>query len=109
MKKFYLITFILLLSSCSFGVKEVPKTEVIFKPTKVECGNSPLIDNLQLREITFTVVYDEDQIPWIALSPIDYEKLSKNFAEIMRAVGQKNAALAFYIRCIFDHNRIVDK
>lgn len=89
-----------LMSGCFPFVK---KDEIVArKAPESLCRGVPSADKLTLRKVQFVVITDRDGIPWIALSPKDYENLSQNTSDIKKFAEQQKSIIKFYEKCVAD-------
>lgn len=103
MKYFLIIMSFLILSGCD-GIKDVNIKATPVKPTVI---HPPLPDQLQMREVKWTVFnrekieklladYPDQEIVLFALSAKGYENISLNMAEIIRYLKEQKGVIVYY-------------
>lgn len=77
-------------------------------PVEIFCPVFDQVDGLDLLDVTFTEIEDKDGVWWIGLTPSQYERLSKNVAEITRYIKGSKAEINHYKSCIIKSSERVD-
>ena len=96
-KSVVLIFSVLLLSGCTWGVKD--KDVVVSTEHLNTCTTPPKASQIVMRTPTFYVVRDKHGVIWVALRPSGYQKMSENTSEILAHLRQKNAIIKYYKDC----------
>ena len=102
MRNILIVAIMLLLSACNGGKMNVQAT-----PEEPIVINPPVPDQLQLREVKWTVFnrakleqlladYPNQEIVLFALSAKGYENLSLNVAEILRYLKEQKGVIIYY-------------
>ena len=89
---------VLTLSGCSWGTK--PNTVVVSTEHVNTCQSPPNAGRIVMKTPKFYVVRDTNGVLWISVTPIGYQKMSENTAEILSHIKKKNTVIRYYKKCV---------
>ncbi len=103
----------MLLAGCLSGLT---KTQIVEKETKVPyavpveifCPTMDYAKGTELVDVAFVEIEDGDKVWWIALSPAQYERLSRNTADLERYRNEQARIISYYKKCIEKSKEKVD-
>ena len=83
-----------------------PNTIVVVPEPINTCVTPPKTSKIFLEDLIYVVVTDEYGIIYVATTPRDYEKLSKNMSKIIQNMKEKNAIIEYYEKCNADKEEV---
>ena len=108
MLRLLILSLCVLASGCSiFDERLVVHTQHSF--SKIECGYAQPPAGIVPLPIKPQALLDEHGVPWIALTPRDYEHLAINTQESIRYIKDQKGVIHFYEKCIETFNTEVER
>ena len=99
--KLILIAIIsLLIIGCGSVKPQLTHIKTVYKNTPVVCIEAPKVEKLELYNVKWIKAKDDQEMPVIALTPDDYEKLGINTQRLLKHIKENNAVKWYYIKCI---------
>lgn len=85
------------------------KTVTEFKKTNIQCPDAPVLDPLKFLKIRWIVADDpRTGLKVMALTPDDYENLSKNTVKTLAYIKKQKKVVQYYLDCISKFNQKKD-
>jgi len=100
MNKLFLIAVCIMVGGCKLAVPKLSIKEKV----DIHCGSEPRTKVLIMREVKPYVVFTEDGLVWVGLTPKGYENLSNNMVDIAEYIQQQRLVLRHYRECVEGFN-----
>lgn len=92
----------LFLSGCFWSK---PKPVIVSTEHVNTCVTPPQAGRIIMKTPKFYVVKDVNGVLWVSMTPIGYQKMSENTAEILAHLNQKNAVIKYYKKCVESNDK----